>query len=407
MKLVFVLVDALKNSYIQKNSMPFLWEFCSRNTYYSAVVPSPGFCERSEIFTGLSSFESGNCTAIGYLPENSDYQKDRLPILCFRMLNKIQPKVARRLFSKYCWMQKKQMKPYLIPYSILNNFALTEDGKEQIIACNDIFDVLSEKGYSYSTKGFTSLASSGQISFDSIYEFIKSEMAEKVDFLPIYIGEADSKGHEYGGDINKMEPTLIKIDKLLKKINELAIDNDYVFAVLGDHGMVPVKKNIDVSGIIKKTGLKNGKDYLMFLDSTIARFWFFSDIARDKIIACCNNELSELGKIITRDNYQEYEIPLDVLSKQGKPVYGDMMWCANPGVLIAPDFFNPKTKIVRGMHGYLETDMVDGVGMFTCNNDMDKRKEVFYLKDICGELCKILEIPCPNDKSSWRRLINE
>lgn len=405
MKLVFVLVDALKSSYVTPDNMPFLYDFCTKGTYYSSVIPSPGFCERSEIFTGLDCFQSGNCTAIGYMPEQSAYRNEKFSLFVARILELVIPKATRYAFDKYFRIRKKRMKSYLIPYSVLDKFALTEDGNTPLIDCRDIFDSLRESGLTYSLDGFTSLASSGQIGLSAVSDFVKEGIDKALDFLPVYLGEADSSGHEFGADIEGMSNTLRRIDDLLSVLFDLAKGNGYAFAVLGDHGMVPVEVRVDVNKIVKQLGLKLGKDYLMFLDSTIVRFWFFNSVARQKIISCCKERLSQYGQLIDADNYETYNIPLDILNQQGMPVYGDLMWCANPGVLITPDYFNPPSKLVKGMHGYLITDPDDGVGMLAFSSQEIRKEKTIALSDVCDKLCKLLGIAAPNDKTDWRRVI--
>lgn len=65
------------------------------------------------------------------------------------------------------------------------------------------------------------------------------------------------------------------------------------------------------------------------------------------------NKFSNHGIIINEGNYKDYRVPLDVISKSGKPIYGDIIWVANPGVLISPDYFHEGEIQEKGMHGYL------------------------------------------------------
>ena len=70
---VIVILDAFRWDYISKNQTPFLYNFKEQNLYIQNLVPSPGFCERSEIFTGLNPKKSGNLQhlqlGIGRLPK--------------------------------------------------------------------------------------------------------------------------------------------------------------------------------------------------------------------------------------------------------------------------------------------------------------------------------------------------
>ena len=52
---VIVILDAFRWDYISKSQTPFLYTFKEQNLYIKKLIASPGFCERSEIFTGISA----------------------------------------------------------------------------------------------------------------------------------------------------------------------------------------------------------------------------------------------------------------------------------------------------------------------------------------------------------------
>ena len=56
-------------------------------------------------------------------------------------------------------------------------------------------------------------------------------------------------------------------------------------------------------------------------DSTTARFWFYNEDARMIIMELLVNKFSNHGIIINEGNYKDYRVPLDVISKSGKPIY--------------------------------------------------------------------------------------
>ena len=83
-----------------------------------------------------------------------------------------------------------------------------------------------------------------------------------------------------------------------------------------------------------------------------------------------------------------------------------MLWFANPGVLISPDYFNHSLKEIRGMHGYFETDEIHGTGLMVlkqpgCEHEVIERK---YLKDVCDEICLTLGVDKPNS-NGWERVL--
>ena len=378
--------------------MPFLYSLSQKGHYVQQIIPCAGYCERSEVFSGLDGYETGNFTAIGYLPENSPYKKDGLVLRIVEYLEKINYRVARRLFSIWRKKRQRRLNAYRIPFNSLKCLALTEDGKEQLIPHLEIFDVLNEAGLSYTLDGFTALSDFGKRTKLIPVEFAKSEIDKQTDFVPVYIGVIDGVGHQYGRDIDSIRPYLQEVDDQLKEIYNYALKAGYAFSVLGDHGMVPVDRKIDLMSAVDGLAYKIHKDYEVFYDSTLARFWFRNNDFKKKLYDLLKNHYSEYGFIVSEDNCGKYRIPLHLRSKSGQPIYGDLLWCANPGVLISPNYFHSAEASENGMHGYVELVEGHGTGLFVSvyagiNHDcVDKA----FSSTICGELSKLLEINTPN-----------
>ena len=406
MKLVFVLVDALKSLYLTEENMPFLYNLSKKGRHIKQIIPSPGFCERSEIFSGLDCYDTGNFTAIGYLPENSPYANDKVAIQIASLSEKICKKITRMGFQKWRLYNKRKLNPYRIPFCSLKYFALSEDGAKQLIPHRDIFDELRNHNKTYTLNAFTSLADLGPRTTKGIVDFITASMDESTYFIPYYIGTIDQVGHLYGNDIDSIRPHLQKVDKLLSEIFNLCRSRDYSFAVLGDHGMIPITQKINIMEEVQKLSCKHLRDYEVFYDSTTARFWLYNEDARMLIMELLVNKFSNHGIIINEGNYKDYRVPLDVISKSGKPIYGDIIWVANPGVLISPDYFHEGEIQEKGMHGYLFTNNKHSTGLFIASGAKITKTElsIDYSYAVCGELCDILEIPQPN--INWKRILS-
>lgn len=405
MKTLFVLVDALKSLYLSKDYMPFLFSLSQKGFYIKEIIPCPGFCERSEIFSGLDCFDTGNFAAIGYIPEISPYKNDGL-ILCLASLaDYINSRVTRRLFSIWRKRNGRILNAYRIPFPTLKKIALTEDGYKQLIPHSDIFDVLNKSGLSYTLEGFTSLANLKRKTI-SVLDFAKKEISKQTDFVPLYIGVLDVVGHKYGDDIDSIKPYLKEVDSQLKSLYEEAKKGDYAFCILGDHGMVSVRKKVDVRKVVQETGCRLYQDYEAFYDSTMVRFWFYSDEAKQIVRESLDRVLSDVGFTVDKGNCLKYRIPLDVLNSRGIPVYGDLVWCANPGILITPDYYHSTKSSVSGMHGYVETEEGHGTGLFVKIHKGIHHEIVgiSHLYSVCGLLCNLLGIHEPNKKDFKRVL---
>lgn len=406
MKTIFILVDALKSLYLTEDNMPFLYSLSKEGYYIKQIIPCAGFCERSEIFSGLDGYDTGNFTAIGYLPERSPYKNDDFYLGFFELLKRVSPRAYGKLF--YIWRKrnKKTLNGYRIPPKTLTKLGLTEDGEKQLIPHREIFQVLDEKGMTYTLDGFTSLSDLGRRSNLTISELAAREIQKGTDFIPLYIGETDSIGHRFGSDIESIKPTLKSVDNILKEIYQLAAQSGYSFCVMGDHGMVPITKKLDVMGLVQKAKCKLHKDYEVFYDSTMVRFWFYNEETKKCIYNHFKENLSGHGFLVDKNNCANYRIPLDVLSEDGKPIYGDLVWCANPGVLVSPDYFHSAQASENGMHGYIEVVEGHGTGLFVkmYHGITTLTVEKVPSSQVCGELCKSLGIETPNNKE-WKRVV--
>ncbi|BAX78640.1 alkaline phosphatase family protein [Labilibaculum antarcticum] len=416
MKVVFFLLDAFKEEYLSEDITPFLFEKAKEGKHIKKIIPSAGFCERTEIFFGLRPKESGFFTAIGFDYEKGLY-KNLWTLNFFGWIENVISYLAivllkrkKNIIDKYChsillkiylkfFGTSKKLKPYKIPLSFLSYFNLTEDEfdlykRDEINSKKSLFKVVEEfKGRTY-IDAFTSL---GGISNGDDENRIKlaieaSKNVENV-FIPIYISISDSAGHYHGPNSERLKSELLKLDSLLQSSVEKfsEIDSSTKFLFLGDHGMTEVVKDIDVkmkiSEIAIKHRLKTGTDFIYFLDSTLLRMWFFNDKSRNIFSEEIKNDSSfnENGIVINADVSSKYYLPV------GDRKYGDLTWWANEGVLIFPDFFH-NDKALKGMHGYRpDTQSTYGTCIVWDEhkvNDEVEKLELFQVYDLINNLLK-------------------
>ncbi len=116
--------------------------------------------------------------------------------------------------------------------------------------------------------------------------------------------------------------------------------------IFGDHGMAAVRAHRDVAAELRGLPVRAPRDYLFFLDSTMARFWFHDDRARDLVMSRMRE--GDGGRFIGREE----------LTREGVDfadrAYGEEIYLCNPGWLILPSFMG--SSPVRGMHGYHPDD---------------------------------------------------
>ncbi len=163
-----------------------------------------------------------------------------------------------------------------------------------------------------------------------------------VTFLRLW--DLDSITHKNGVNSREALSAVRENDENVKRIVEhfQKITNDAVNVfIFADHGMVNVKGSVDLVRPLEEIGLRLGIDYLAFLDSTIARFWGVDDV-----IYRIKTTLQELdsGRILNAEDLLKLHIP-------SADQYGKLLFLANPGVLIRPNFYQGHGSIAA-MHGY-------------------------------------------------------
>ncbi len=375
MPVILVLIDALRYDYISEDRTPFLFHCAKNGEYYKRVIPSYGFCERTEILSGLEPAESGYFTAIGYDPTQSPYLEKRkykifdiienyIPVKLYNPFRKRYHNIRkkfRNMVSTKIFLTKKistPLRPYNIPFSYLPYFTLTEDGnnnsESSVSSKRSILTLLKNKNQKYFIDSFTSLNSNTNYSDKERFE-LSLQAIKNDDYVLhlVYNSIPDHYGHLYGTDSIELNDALNKLDGMIKKYVEACIEvnSSTSFIFLGDHGMVDMKDKIDIGALVKaisqKHKLRKRTDYVHFLDSTIFRIWFHSDKAKTVFQKELLNspQLKKYGLFLTKSIANKYNIPFDDRR------YGDLMWLANSGVIIYPDFFH-SDFLNKGMHGY-------------------------------------------------------
>src|SRR5262249_52409814 len=105
--------------------------------------------------------------------------------------------------------------------------------------------------------------------------------------------------------------------------------------------MNPVGGDHDLLGGIEGPELRRPGDFLAVFDSTMARFWFFNDTARQRITDCLVR--LSYGRTLTTDELQRFGVHF----ADGR--FGETIFLLNPGVLLSRSDFNGKGWDPAGM----------------------------------------------------------
>jgi len=113
--------------------------------------------------------------------------------------------------------------------------------------------------------------------------------------------------------------------------------------------------HLDLKAVIDALPLTFGKDYSVVYDSTMARFWFFHDEARQLITDALGGVCE--GRIMPDDELRDLRAHFD----DGQ--FGELIFLVQEGVLIVPSHMGERP--IRAMHGYHPHDPHSYATLFT------------------------------------------
>ncbi len=338
---IYVLVDALGWELIGNRSFldDIVVERCRLQTvlgYSSAAIPS--------ILTGRYPIEHGHWNLLYLSPETSPFRWTRflrpLPqaMLETRVGRKLVKEVSRRLggYSGY-------FSTYAVPVRRLPFFDVCE--RQDIYQpgalgrCPSIFDVLAEQGIRYECFTYHGYTDSE----------IVARVAERLRTAPtqvyfLYLSELDSYLHFHIGDAAGV-PTRIKAyEEGLRRVYRVAAQRwgEVRLFIFSDHGMTPIHSTYDLVPEVERLGLSVPDDFLPTYDSTMARFWIWTDRARERLTNLLATQ--PCGRIVSEQELRR----LGVWFEDGR--YGHLIFLMQSGVTITP---SDMARIrFAGMHGF-------------------------------------------------------
>ena len=402
---LYIVADAFRSDYLEPQNTPFLCSLAEKGTYVKKLRPNFGFCERTEMFTGTRPDENDFFTALTFGDEGSAFAKCRADISLLSLFDwktKFLRRYIRRFFRDWFSKVRKVSQPvYEIPLKLLPLITLTEDvrdlQKPGWSNTETIFDVVRETGKSFYFDTFASLTMKMSTDDDRTEHLCRVFPESDYDFYLAYIGDGDGTGHQFGPSSEEAIKMTRRVDDRIKKIAHAFFESFPAgkILVIGDHGMLEVVSIIDmdrkIMRIASSADLRLRKDFDYFLDSTLTRIWFRTAKAENAFSSAFekDHEINANGKIITRDLAASLHIPFPGCR------YGDLMWMANPGILIFPDFFHYR-RPCRGMHGY-ETQVPGQKGFAVASGTGIQNRYIdeAELIDVCPSLCRLLEIREP------------
>ncbi len=160
----------------------------------------------------------------------------------------------------------------------------------------------------------------------------------------LFTARLDAVMHRYGVEHPEVDRAFDEFGRNLESLADLASKHyrDVRLHLFSDHGMADVHICSDLLPRWNRLGLSYGKDYIAVWDSTMARFWFMNQSARQRATQWLAEQKD--GMLLTDEQLKGY----GCLFPDRK--YGELFYLLPSGSLFVPSFLNQRK--VTAMHGY-------------------------------------------------------
>jgi len=349
---VVVLIDALGWTYVENRE--FLNEWLPHRQplrtvlgYSSGAIPT--------LLTGELPSRHGHWNLFYYDPAGSPFRGlRRVPLLTSLLFgNRVGRRVLKEIGRRFMGLGplfEVCVEPRLLPYlNFVEKKNIYEPGG--VTGAPTLFDRLAASGVR------TRVYTYHRYRDDETLERAPREIAAgEADYYFLYLSEIDHALHHHCHEPAVVEERMRSYSQRLARVFAEARRRDprARLCLFSDHGMTPVSDHFPLVQRIEALGLRMPSDYLAVYDSTMARFWFFNDDARNRIHA-------ELGRLPCGRVLSDAELQgLGILFPDRR--YGQTIFLLDPGVLLTGSGFNGGGWTPAGMHGYHPDDRwSDGV----------------------------------------------
>lgn len=352
---LFVFIDAFGWEISKQH--PFLDDFLTARAPLGTLLGYSCTCDPT-ILTGKLPQDHGHFSFFFYNPAGSPFS------MC-RFLNLLPKSITRRgrvrhLMSRFVrrWLgYTGYFQLYNMPFHHLPLFDYSE--KRDLYypgginaGCPTIFDHLRDNHIPFHLSDWRLPET------ENLKSLELSLQQGQIKLAYLFLADMDALLHAQGTGSPAVGEKIAWYERRLRAILEAAqrhYDPIHLF-VFSDHGMTDVQESCDLIARIDSLGLRFGTDYAAVYDSTMARFWFLREPARDLISQALQAE--PLGRILTREQLSEYGCYFP------DHKYGELFFLMDPGVLICPSFMGE--TMLAGMHGY-DPDHKDSLAMVASN----------------------------------------
>ena len=389
-KVIMIFLDAFSSKYLTASNTPFLHGIAQKG-YYAHLKPMFAF---QGIGAAIFSGTSVNTNKI-WCDWVINKEKSGKASKYFTYLLKFSDLIPNDRISKdfryvyYKIFNQDFGTPNLVPSNLLPRFEVKMkkkySEKNSLGNISTIFDQLNKYNIKYYTIGVDEFHSD-----EHLTDLFLQNCDESFGMSLIKLSSLDSLGHKCGPNSQIIEKELQKIDSYVEKIIESfqRSDDSTRFVIFSDHGMSSVSNQFNLLELLDKLPVKIEDDYLVFLDSTVARFWFNLPCAK-KVIYDALLDL-DCGNVL--DDADLKELGIDKIGDES----GELFFALKEGWVFYPDFFR-RHNSPKGMHGYAYSNDNPILIIHSKNENISfKESDEVQMIDIMPTVLELLNVPIPN-----------
>src|SRR5437016_1032881 len=365
---LFVFVDACGWEIIRND--PFARAFAPNRKRLDSVFGYSSACVPS-ILSGRWPADHRNWSYFVYDPKNSPFKSLRpLRWLPARVTGR---RILRRWLSKFIKRQlnfRGYFDLYNIPFRYISLYDFTEKKSPlQPGGMNrgpNIFDYLDERNIPYH------VSAPERSEEANLAALARDIQAESIDFAFLYWPGLDGLLHQVGNQSPDVPVKLRGYDQWLAQLLGVAREHysEIRLYIFSDHGMANCDELLDLRSRLDTLPVRMAEDYVVVYDSTMARFWFFNERARQQITDSLNQVPQ--GRIVPDSELKQLRVFFP------DRYFGELIFLVKEGVLIVPSHMGERP--IRAMHGYHPSEKHSYAALLT--NQPEVPDDIVAIPDI-------------------------
>ncbi len=339
---IFMFIDALgweiiKDKNFLEDLLPYRNPAKMQFGYSSTAIPT--------ILSGQPPIVHKHLSFYYYAPEKSPFK-----IFKYLLLGMLPEKINRswRVRHNLSKLVKKMygftgyFELYAMPFSHLPYFDYIEKKDmfvpDGLAPVKNLADELESRSLPYHISNW-------RLSEAENIAALKSDLENgEIKFAFLYTAAMDGLLHRVTKEGKEIPEKLNWYSEQIRALIEIAKKkyDDCTFTVFSDHGMTTKVGVVDVISQIEGLKLKFGKDYAAVYDSTMGRFWYFNDHAKNTI----REKFSDIPhtSVVGEEDKERFRVNFP------DNMYGEDILLLDPGWQIEPSDMG--LKALPGMHGY-------------------------------------------------------